>query len=435
MPTLFETIDARSMARSVGHVELVKATAKLNISASISKKSPDFHHVRVKLSKIPLLFASGAKDDGPIVLDKNFNRLGRLHCSYVPSVVVLGGRNTLKAMKAGRDTHVLAWVGKAALKPLKIMASDALSNSVIEDKLRQLVRDTYAPKIKNSPTYYEDCPYLVDVFQDDNYCVFRSGKAMYRQNYKINPTTRNITLDGQKVEVFQTYTSAPTGDISSSYGLLDDGPSPIRVGSQSTITNTSMSYTGPDPNSPVHGGRNGQFMNEFNVDITTFGAPTSELNNPQYKTMSNVEEALDQYLAMLKNGMHKPVSMIGLVTPPAYVNAARETVLALNACGESTTDFSVMDFIKWQNKRMSMPTNKQGKLVNGELLASEDFAYVGDLKDISTWHLPISSRENVAHSIMAMATATAIPKHDRADVREQLDTLALGYGLKIKGRK
>jgi hypothetical protein len=149
--------------------------------------------------------------------------------------------------------------------------------------------------------------------------------------------------------------------------------------------------------------------------------------------MLNVEEAIDQYLSVLKQGLHKPVSLAGLIVPPNYVNAQRETVIALKARGEIPANFSMMDFIKWQDKRLRMKAAMQTKLVNNEMLCSADFAYVGDPTDISTWHLPIASKSFIKSSLELMAACTAIPKFERAEVREKVTALAKSFGISAGG--
>ena len=422
MPNLMQTINAAKELNSV-KLSRCKTSKSMNISASVDvKRSADFHLVTVAKDRVPMLFASGCAEEGPIVLDRNYNRIGKINCDYVPKIIVLSGRRAVRELKASKSSQTSAWVGDGALLPLHIKAADALSNSAIEQKLSELIRETYKPKQTTTSNKglcdydYPSYPYLRDVFQGDGYCIFQQAKAMFRQNYKVDAKTRNVTLDGNKIEVIQTYTPAPAGDVSSSIAACGPtGPANAKTG----LGTSTGSFAG----FPA--------MAEYNVDITTFGATTSEANNPQYKQMSNVEEALAQYLAILKDGFHKPVSMMGLTVPAAYINAARATAIAMKASKVNPKTFSMMDFIKWQDGQMSKKSVDQVKLVDGDMLCSTEFAYVGDTRDISTWHLPIASKSFVARSLEEMSACAAIPKFERAEVQERVRNAALVYGVKL----
>lgn len=436
MPNLHETLQIQQQNGITKHSRVVPLQG-LHISASaFSKTSKEFHHMRVPLGKIPMIFAAGALADGPIVLDRNYDRIGQLNCSYVPPVVAISGTDKLRELKKNRDGYANAWVGNRALRVLKLHASDAISNNDLEAKLRLLIQDAYGKKNKaNAPYDYETAyPYIVDVYQGDaNYLIFRLGKAYFQQNFKIDSKTRNVSLDGTKQEVVQTYKPAPTGDISSAAFDTWKIIAPTAAIGNTTLSNLIYS------NVPrVHGGYKGptDMMQPGigGVDFVHYGAPNSELNNPGLRLMDNVEEALGMYLQYVRDGIHEPVGKMGLVAPPLYMNAAAETRIALKAHPEvNENNFSTSDFLMWQNKTLRIKANAQTKVVNGDRLTSADFAYVGDPQDISTWHLPIASKAQIEQSLRASSTCSAVPKFERDEVRQKLRETAHAFGINAGG--
>lgn len=400
MPTIAETLASAKQIQQETRITRVKPAKSLKIAASVDKTSSEFLNVRVRINKVPMLFAAGCPEDGPLVIDKNFDRLGRhLSTGYVPKVVVLAGSKALKEAKKSGDTFCAAWVGDKAIKPLSVSYGDAISATDLENKLRSLLEDAYKPKASLANASI-DYPYVREIYPFDGYCILSFKKAMYRQAFKIDPKTRNVVLDGPRVQVVQTFVDAPTGDVSSSADAV-----PFTQGGL-------VNDTGSDV-------------------IRNFGAPGSELNNPSIRMMLNVEEALQQYLAFLKNGFHKPVGLAGLQTPPSLVNAQREVKLAVKAASNVPENFSTMDFLKWQTKMLGKKSVEQFKLDAGATLVASDYAYVGDPRDISTWHLPINSQESVVASMRAAKNCSAVPKFERAEVRERINDAAKSYGIKF----
>jgi len=85
MTTLQEAVKQMEINKTPMPIS-VKTREQVSIAAS---KSKEFHLVSVPCNKLPILFAATAKEDGPVIIDVNSERIGKLECGYVPKVIVL----------------------------------------------------------------------------------------------------------------------------------------------------------------------------------------------------------------------------------------------------------------------------------------------------------------------------------------------------------
>lgn len=169
----------------------------------------------------------------------------------------------------------------------------------------------------------------------------------------------------------------------------------------------------PNSAGPTLGGfTTGQTYGGF--DVRNYGAPGSELNNPMMKTMLNVEEALAMYQNESAIGVHKVVFSPYAAVPPGLINAGREAKIAAESAGVDLAKFSVMDFLKWQHNKIMLKAAQQRKNINGRELEASQFAYVGDVHDISTWH-------GVLNSSNTLADLKLIPKSERNEALRKLE--------------
>jgi len=182
-------------------------------------------------------------------------------------------------------------------------------------------------------------------------------------------------------------------------------------------------YDKPNSAAPALGGFNGP-QSGFQVDFTNFGAPGSEANNPGLKLMLNVEEALRMYVAQTVNGVHKTTFSPFAPIPPGLVNAAREAKIAASEFSKMPFEFSVVDFLNWQNRQV---TTKKALLMKNGLFASE-YAFVGDAHDVSTWFLPVATPKQVRRSLNMVMETREIPKKERLSLKAELEARDVKQG-------
>lgn len=132
-------------------------------------------------------------------------------------------------------------------------------------------------------------------------------------------------------------------------------------------------------------------------DFRNFGAPGSELNNPQFMSMLNIEEALDMYLGNLKDGIWKPISSQWTLVPPSLIDATNEAGLIAKDRKLAASTFSPIDFVYWQQHVLNQSIKH--KIVNGSKLSASKFAFVGDDEDPSTWLFRADSLPAIRASI------------------------------------
>lgn len=180
----------------------------------------------------------------------------------------------------------------------------------------------------------------------------------------------------------------------------------------------------PNVAAPALGARNGIATNWTEGGILThFGAPGSEVNNSMLKLMLNVEDALSMYETEKAEGIHKVIHSPYAAMPPGLINAGKEAKIAASSVGLDLETFSVMDFLKWQNTKMSMKASAKTK--NG--LRLDAFAYVGDDDDISTWQLQCNSQESIKDSLKSIAAGKAmVPKNSILEAKMKLKKLKAG---------
>jgi hypothetical protein len=73
---------------------------------------------------------ASANKTGPLIIDKNINKVGKTASSYYPKTIVIEGTSRHSQVLASGDTHVLAWVGAEASKNCLQMTNLAQRNFV-----------------------------------------------------------------------------------------------------------------------------------------------------------------------------------------------------------------------------------------------------------------------------------------------------------------
>lgn len=373
MPNIFEAVHELNATKKEQATKLVlaKSRKELSLEASSQKASSVFRLVDIDISKVP--FLSAGKDDGPIIVDLNVHGLRKTKSGFVPKILVVSGLDKLKAAKRSEALVCSAWVGDKVLCKISIMADDAISSNDLQSKLNKLISAAYTPTNDKNRFADGNYPYIVEIYPFENYLIFQKGGDKFRQNYKLDAIMREVSLDGKPVPVFEQYVNIP------------DSKGVKSITSGSDIQEALLDK--PNAAAPVLGGFNGPIKDTTFADIIVdYGAPGSEANNPMYKLMLNVEDALAQYQIEKTDGIHKVIYTPYAAVPPGLINAGREARIAASCAGVALDSFSVMDFLRWQNTKMSIKSSVRTKRVDGKDLPMSAFAKVGDPADISTWH-------------------------------------------------
>jgi hypothetical protein len=152
------------------------------------------------------------------------------------------------------------------------------------------------------------------------------------------------------VKVFKEFSETPKA-------IDAEGPQlgmSIFQGDNSYYTNTltqEMQFDTVNMATPL-GALPGTGMNYSEIQYN-YGPATNEINNPLIKTATNVEQALQVYLADIKNGNHRPLSAIAASMLPTsgkeYNMAVKEAEIVAS---EAKVRINVRDFIYWQMKNL-----------------------------------------------------------------------------------
>lgn len=164
----------------------------------------------------------------------------------------------------------------------------------------------------------------------------------------------------------------------------------------------------PSPNGPALGSFNyPSTMRNTSPnfpDAVDYGPAGSELNNPQFMSMLNIEEALLMYLGNLKNGIWKPISSQWAIVPPSLRNATNEA--GLIAKDKKIQAFAPLDFVLWQQEQLK----HKYKYVGTEKLTASRFAFVGDVDDQSTWLFRADSMDSIKASAIELKACSYLSK-------------------------
>ncbi len=374
-------------------IQCYKTPKELQLKASASNS---FYLVKFPVRKIAL--SASAKQDGDaIVLDINVDQIGKTFSGFVPKLYIKRGHNLVENLKANEEIFCNVWLGDKAIKKLSIQADDAISLNDLQEKLRVLL----AKQFPSNSSGQLDCTpgsyaWIRDVYPFENYFVFTRNANLYKQAYVVDVVSRDVALAGKPVRVYEEYSEVPKGTTSTAGTKAKTAEALIsaevgmpimpNAGTINYVRTMSQSMTYDKVNNPdvgTLGTRPGSGVITPETFVT-FGAPTSELNNPPIRTMTNVEDALRMYLYDIAEGTHRPVGQqppVGMANglqASEYVNAVREANIVAN---EAKKKINVHDFIKWQTLQLSKATSQKTKF--GKTFA---FYGSGDREDPSTWH-------------------------------------------------
>lgn len=177
----------------------------------------------------------------------------------------------------------------------------------------------------------------------------------------------------------------------------------------------------PSPNGPALGSFNlpttMKNTSPFFPDFVDYGPAGSELNNPQFMSMLNIEEALSMYLSNLKNGIWKPVSSQWATIPPSLVNATKEASIIVKE-KKLAASFAPIDFVLWQETQLKAPVKHK---YDGNIkLSASKFAFVGDTDDPSTWLFRADSLDAIKASASQLKDCKYLSKQTKMAIIAEL---------------
>ena len=316
-----------------------------------------------------------------IVVTANTSGLGSVGAmGYRPSGVITAGAARRKRLMAAGCVYDYAFVDTSITD---MRCDDEIGSNELLDKLNAALRFKLMGTLSDMSGPGVIFPYIVEVYPFENYFIYTFQGDKYRQPYILDPVARQLRLLPMAQKVEEKFVTACVGRMP-------------RVA-------TGTVY------SPAPPAGNGQ--------TSTRGAENSELMTNLIRNWANILEAVQMYLAQIRNGQHKPPTAIPMFQPAPIPGGKIGKELAGRG-------IDVFDFARWTAAEQS----KGEKSKDG--LPASAYAYVGDKDDPSTWHL---KAHDAAHVRLALARANqtdGIPMDDRAGVITRLHKLAKKHGIK-----
>jgi hypothetical protein len=381
--------------------------------ASLYASSQKFYYVRFRLLGAALpdetqnIVANAStvgnktgdgRAETPLIVDANPHDYGKT-VAFTPKAIMIAGGALRRALLNNGAVFATGWVGEDALEAMNIKASDGVSVEELQQKVYAALRIKYAAGYPDT-TYpsLSDGIYIVTLYPFDSEVIFQLGGDRYRQQFSVNTTTRELDLVGAPVKVEQEYV-----DVDGCSGLMPFANS------------SKMPYI------PL-GVRVNYAMTMPGLFGVSYGAQNSEIRNPTFsEAFLNVDKVVATYLANIKNGYHSPILPPAAPIPGVRMMFATE----LRARGVK----SPADFFAWagSNKYTSSLTLSATAGTDGPSDA-DDYAYVGDKNDKSTWKLPI---HNKTHTRAAMSNfdRTEMPDKHKKVVAQKIVDRATTQGV------
>lgn len=410
-----------------------KTSKDLELSASVSNS---FFLVKVPVSKIALS-ASTKQFGDVVVLDKNKDKIGKTLGGFVPKVMILKGHDLVAEAIATGKTFINVWAGSSAIRKLHIMADDAISTNELQSKIQALLQKQYISRQNSTDSYPGTSgPWIREIYPFENYVIFDWQGDQWKQAFVLDPINRDVALAGKPVKVYQEYSEVPKGltteegakaalaeSVINSAAALPIVPSARAVHYYTTTLSQEQDFD-PMNNGEKPLGSLGLGTNAGEADVISYGAPSSEYANPPLKLMMNIEEALRLYLASLADGTHMAMPSQVFANALMAGNHPNEYSECKIAAESASAEINVVDFIAWQRKQL----NCSQQLKDG--LEASAYAYVGDPKDISTWHCAMDSAKSINAGLDTLENTNYVPKAIRASVEAKLEVAARKFSTK-----
>lgn len=238
----------------------------------------------------------------PVVAVRNKKEYGKISSGYSPELVVVAGADRRRDLMANGIVRSWVWVENGAIE---IKADDAISCYELMDKLSAaIVAKHYGPM--QEPLMGQPYPSIRQVYPFENYLIYAMKGDTYRQHYNLDPVAREVRLQGGSVKVQEKFIDA-AGETKQWMPRVQTGV-----------------HWSPAP--PMG---NTQSMSQ--------GGAKSELVTCIVRNLSNIQSAVNQYLAVIGGAKKIPNNFAPVsLTWDGKINAF------LNAKG-----VDAFEFAKW----------------------------------------------------------------------------------------
>lgn len=324
----------------------------------------------------------------PIVIACNRKQWGRVHSTgYFPSGIVVAGSKTRAALLRHGITRGWAYVEAGSIE---IQADDSISCNELLDKLSTLLLQKFYGS--NGPTANQPYPYVVECYPFENYMVFSFGGKKYRQSFALDPIEHKVSLQGAETQVLEQFVDA--------------------FGESMPRSDTGARFS----DAQVKG----------NDQTFTTGGRSSDLVTSMIRNFKNINEAVEMYLNYVR------LCGAPMQWQPPTSNTVHKLPLSadhklLNEAGVPVAAFAAFAAIA-----MVQAAKHGTKTVGtGDKVPHDKFAYVGDVKDPSTWKLPIHDASHVKNALARVNQTQGIPDSAKAGVLKKIHRAATKHGVDV----
>lgn len=344
-----------------------------------------------------------------IRIDANEHKLGSVaSVGFVPAGIIMAGAARRIRMMEGGFVYDYAFVDRTVRD---IRCDDEISSNELMQKLDSALRDRIMGPARNDSCCApgQISPWIIEIYPFENYFIYNLKGQKYRQGYVIDPVKREVRLGPGAQKVEEKFVTASGKDVSVKAGGPGSGRKPLvgqtakAFGYKSVLTGENPLYIHPaSKNAVTHYpsdnwthksnkgfgktlGR-GSGAESLHEHLTSFHgvravaasvdkmplnqdggryAPTSTPGNNQtvspgashcdlitmlIRNWKNVIDAVDNYLAAIRNGQHKPVMRPPMFAPVSLTPAGKIGVAI------ASKGIDVFDFAQWsaaeQSKRL-----------------------------------------------------------------------------------
>lgn len=246
--------------------------------------------------------------DVAIRVDRNRDGRGAIKAiGYKPRGVVVAGAAVRNRMLEEGRVHGYVFVERGALD---ISAAEQVSAGALLAKLHSLVTASVIGRREPVPT--QKLPVIVAVWPFEERLIYALDGVEYAQRYRLDAVARSLRL-GERLRL---------------------GP-PVRA--------CGVDQVGEGHMPPVDNGfqQGGFGQARGNEQTYTRGASNSELMTQTVRNWTNVNKAVENYLASIRNGQHKPPAAAPMFSPVTITPAGKI------GAGLAARGIDVYDFVRW----------------------------------------------------------------------------------------
>ena len=188
------TLSVRPIETRMTRSQILAAVGAENSPRLVSEK---FFYARVPINKIASPTKTTRVTTGPIVVDINAGKEGRLKNGFAPEVIVIAGHKAFDDAHIRRQTRVPVWLGELAAAYLGVQPDDELGT----DEIRRLIQRALDRRRGIRASAHA---VVTDVLPFEGYCLYAEDRKTYRQAFGIMEEAREVSLIGQPVELRRT---------------------------------------------------------------------------------------------------------------------------------------------------------------------------------------------------------------------------------------